>query len=888
MADNYYRLVTFVVNICPKPLRALFVSKAESDPNHLYTSVKDYLQIRESDIRKIRQIRPDQLNLIYPHFGSVDIENWDVTLLILLLKELFPNRLQQNERDCLHDITEIRNELQHIASTELVTDKEFNIAWKRLRDAVVKLKTLSGSTTLVAIEDEIKSVLHGNMPSLADVLNTWLKSLYHEQNKKFSDKISELAEEIKNLKEKLQLQHTELTKKVTTAKENSKESKKILKNASVKRKGRSGVAEKRFKVFDDKIDRMKGKLARALLEENDCKENFKDAISEILQQLTDNHRVIVTGFDNKLTYKCALAAVQERKYNRNDQCLEINNPSDWKRICSEDAQFVLFREPFGISTYDSHKVEVMCEEFDSMIQATDDDNDDVIDIVIVTNQRLLNEVTRRNEHDMLSPSSTVYIDSTTEKSTDENITADDTVHGNLLEMSRMFKKEYKLKEFNSKAKEKAESIFLKHSMVVIVGPTGSGKTSLSFELLSSYDLSNGEDNFLVISNPGELKYIKFSLRPVIIIKIYGQTSKWYSQFDRLYAAVKARQIAVITTIGLKTFQMMQANMLSHPVLEHVVRMPGSEGLNEERIDFDVKTDGTSSNVLHEGNIAHEDTNIDEQRLRRVISVRNYKIKHDTLEDGCYINDVSVLPTGDILLAASNMSKLIKVNKHYDVISTLSLNNELYLVNVCHIGNNIAVVLGFRNLLFVDVTGNMSLIRSVSTNHGYNSFTCHSDKLYVADIHSVHVYSTDGEYIKQLYTSEDKEYMYTYTDIAVSNDGSMIYILNRSNKLTTIDSSGNHLFTLDIPDIQPFNIYQNQICVDDQGFIFVLGEHIINVDEDEEEGTSTIIQISPDGQKSYGALIEIEGSDYRSIQFDSKKSALVLSGKLKMIKVLKLR
>jgi ABC-type phosphate/phosphonate transport system ATPase subunit len=147
-------------------------------------------------------------------------------------------------------------------------------------------------------------------------------------------------------------------------------------------------------------------------------------------------------------------------------------------------------------------------------------------------------------------------------------------------MSKMIKKGYELKEVNSKAKEKAESLFLKHSMVVIVGPTGSGKSSLSFELLSSFDLSNGEDNFLVISNPGELKYIKFSLRPVIIVKIYGQESKWYSQFDRLYAAVKARLIAVITTIGLKTFQMMPANMLSHPVLEHVVRMPGSEGLNE--------------------------------------------------------------------------------------------------------------------------------------------------------------------------------------------------------------------------------------------------------------------------------------------------------------------
>ena len=155
------------------------------------------------------------------------------------------------------------------------------------------------------------------------------------------------------------------------------------------------------------------KLLKSLSEENNCAQNFKQEISEIIQQLSDNHRVIVTGYDNKLTYKCALAAIHERKNVRIDQCLEVSNPSDWKRICSDDAQICLFREPFGVSTYDFHKVEVMCEEFENMLQATDDENEDVIDIIIVCNQRLLNEVIRRNDHEMLSPSSTVYIGSTT-------------------------------------------------------------------------------------------------------------------------------------------------------------------------------------------------------------------------------------------------------------------------------------------------------------------------------------------------------------------------------------------------------------------------------------------------------------------------------------------
>jgi hypothetical protein len=297
----------------------------------------------------------------------------------------------------------------------------------------------------------------------------------------------------------------------------------------------------------------------------------------------------------------------------------------------------------------------------------------------------------------------------------------------------------------------------------------------------------------------------------------------------------------------------------------------------------------SSKVLHEGNTARDDTNVDEQRLRSVINVRNYKIEHDTLEDDCDIIDVSVLPTGDILLVyrSNNNSKLIKMNKHYNVISTLSINTVLNLYNVCDIGNNIAVVLSNFRLYFVDVTGDMSLIRSVSTSHVCNSLFCYSDKLYVVDVHSVHVYSTDGEYIKQLYTSEDNEYIYTCTDIAVSNDGSMIYILNRKYKLTIIDSSGNHLFTLDIPDIEKNGIYGNRICVDDQGFIFVLGKTIIDEDRNKEE-TSTILQISPDGQKCYGALFNVEDTKHRSIRFDSNKCALVLSGKLNNIKVLKLR
>ena len=160
-----------------------------------------------------------------------------------------------------------------------------------------------------------------------------------------------------------------------------------------------------------------------------------------------------------------------------------------------------------------------------------------------------------------------------------------------LDMSKMLRNAHKPKAIDKQAKEKAEQLFVDHNMVVIVGSSGSGKTSLSFDLLSSYDLSNGDENFLVISDPGELKYVKLAFHPVIIIKFftggkYDQADawKWYNQFDRLYAGVQANQIAVITTIDSKVFQKMPATILQHPVLKHIVQLQGSPSKGSEDLN----------------------------------------------------------------------------------------------------------------------------------------------------------------------------------------------------------------------------------------------------------------------------------------------------------------
>ncbi|XP_053374538.1 uncharacterized protein LOC123532397 [Mercenaria mercenaria] len=859
MSDKYYRLITFVVNICPRPLRELFIAKARADTKHAYTSLEDYLLFRKPDIDELRRrvkISLDQFANIYPADGSVDIQTWDITLLAVLLTQLFSNQLKQNERDRLYEITDIRNNLQHIASTDIIDDQKFNTAWCGLEDAVLELSKSTGVPSLNNIEEDIKSAFTEGMPNLVEVIRTW---------KTWNNMLCM----------QLQLQNSVLTNEIKTLKEESRKSNKILTKASVKRKGRSGIAEKRMKIVDTKVERMKEKLAKALTEENDCVEAFKNDIALITQQLIENHRVIVTSHDNMLTYKCALAAVNQRNYQRTDQCLEINNPSDWKRISPEDVQFVLFREPFGRSTYDSQKVETMLEEFDSMLDAANDENDEVIDIIIVTNQRLLNEVARQNEHDMLSPASTVYIDTTSGNTPEETCATEDPVYRNLLENSRIHRQSYASKPVNKKVKAEAENMFIDYSAVAIVGSAGSGKTSLSFELLPKYDLSNGEENFLVLMDPGELKYVNFSLRPVIIIKPLAgmdfdkvEASKWYRQFGRLFSAVQEKKAAVIIMMETEVFRMWEAHMRTHPLLDHVVYMAGSRAKEMEKHKPDNVQNGLQTEKTSHYDIIPNSASRDV--IRYVKSVRDYDIGSEEI---CSFIGCCVLPTGHILLADNYSEKLTKTDRNYRVLNTIDLPGRY--TDVCYIDSNVAVVARVNlKLQFVDITEGLTLTKSVDTEHACNAVACHGNKLYVINVDTVHVYTTDGEYQNVLYTAEfDDDYSY-FRYVAVSNDGRMIYISDYNNGLVTIDSSGNHLYTLaDLP-----NKLMRGVCMDDQGYVYVLCY-------DRED--CVIMQVSADGRQTLGTVLEFDGN-YNWIQFDKMNSALLVAGNSKKLRVLTLR
>lgn len=239
MSDKYYRLVCLVVNVCPEPLRELFLKLAKSDPSRPYIDLQAYLNLRQPTIAKLKGkkvIRDDQYELIFPQNGSPDISAWDVTLLVTLIKNLF--RVQPLEIDALDEIRDVRNELQHQPNTSTITDANFDKYWKRVESAATFLaRQVSGPVYESAIDEKIKETRCNNMPNLGDTLCRFYEENIKRNNEETALKIAEMSGQIQNLQGTIKALETK-TDSVATK---SSESNILLRNASVTKSGPNGI-----------------------------------------------------------------------------------------------------------------------------------------------------------------------------------------------------------------------------------------------------------------------------------------------------------------------------------------------------------------------------------------------------------------------------------------------------------------------------------------------------------------------------------------------------------------------------------------------------------------------------------------------------------------------
>lgn len=232
---------------------------------------------------------------------------------------------------------------------------------------------------------------------------------------------------------------------------------------------------------------------------------------------------------------------------------------------------------------------------------------------------------------------------------------------------------------------------------------------------------------------------------------------------------------------------------------------------------------------------------------------NVKVKED--DRMCNITGCCVLPDGCFILTDYSNKRLKRVNKKQ--VSFIDIND--HPTDVCYLGKseNKAVVCGGQTIYFVNIMkGSMKLSRSVSLDHVCSGITSHGDNLYIIDDTSVLRYTISGERTDLVYNSPNSK----FNHVAVSANGTMLYITDENSGLTTIDRSGKLLGIIMHNDLRG----AQGVCVGHDGNVLVCGFE-----------SDTVIKVDGSGKKRLGTVIQDNGdlSDPKSLCVDNQNSKL---------------
>ncbi|XP_045181235.2 uncharacterized protein LOC123540347 [Mercenaria mercenaria] len=792
MGDKYFRLVCFVVNICPEPLRELFIKLAKDDAGTSYTDIDAYLSQKHRDVIKLkrkRKIRDDQYDLLYPSHGIADVNQWDVSLLITLITEMFDASHKPMQTYLINEIRGIRNQLQHLPNTSSMSDEDFDMYWGRLDTATMTLaKEMFNATREAEFRQKICDAKTGHLPDLGDALRIW-----------YEEKIRQIADTIQEMKIKLD-----------EVGSNTREATSILRKVIVEKPGPAGDKNKRIKTADSILMKLQASFEATIKELPDTF-NAPSEVADIRTKLRDNHCVIVTGSDNSRYFETTLAAIKGMNHNHK-RSVEMNKSSVWRHIDPEDVDLVLCRNPFGNFSYDENKAKSMADIFNSMMHTTKGDGGKSLDIIMITDSKILAECKQFHDHDILEDvvkvfddtSETHPVDLTPECRNQDVHSTCSAVNNNLKVMTSNFLKQYRISsgQVDEEILRKTRVKFRANKAIALTGPKKCGKTSVAVATASSYDPSQ----CILLTEPNDFKTIDLKNTCLVIIDEFAgkycydekDVYKWYSMFDHLYNAITAGQMNVIITCEKSKLDKSCDEVSPHPLLEHRVSMPEPTIAIKQEIHQNTELDtGPLSQIQEHQRETHNQASIpsaqrltgthvwsDKDRYKSIIRVNGERYR-------CVVEGCCLLPSGEILLADSGNDRLKKLDARYQVISVCDM--PAYPNDVCYIGNNTAVVaLTSNKLQFVDIMGGITLTKFVNTDHSCMGLAYRNNQLYVVGDSSVYIYSKDGKKESILYTHQSR---YTsFQNIALSDDGSLIYISNIKNELVTINSSGKHLYT----------------------------------------------------------------------------------------------
>ncbi|XP_053379126.1 uncharacterized protein LOC123543237 [Mercenaria mercenaria] len=801
MADKYYRLVSFLVNICPQPLRELFLKYMNADPTRAptCTTVDAYLASKKPQLQVLQRrklIRQDQWQLLFPMTGQVDESSWDITLVILLLDEFFKMQLQQLEEDAIQHIRVIRNRLQHMSETS-IADADFDVMWNILEKATIDLaKQIQPSP---AYKDRIKKDIDdtkiNNMPRLGDSLRYWYEHI-----------IMQLKLEIEDMKEIIK----EMSEHTADNAKCSRDCWTILQESSVKTVGPSGDKVKRMKTVDQILAKLNKYFITTLKEDLPANFDSPPEVADIKTKLRDVHHVVVTGFRDTRYLETALAAIHSMKYNHN-RCVEMRDSSDWRHVDPEEVDLVLCREPFGDFTFDEKRTKSMADIFSNMLQtARASDGSKHLDIVIVCDVELLQQVSNVHGHDILEEVVQVY--QPTSETTPADLTgitkeSEGVISAsaqNLLDFTAVFMDRNRDDTLHSKIIcDKAKSMLKMNKVVLITGPKKCGKTVLALYLASVYQ----PHQFLILNKPEDIKLVSLSSICLVLVEDFagkyrfeeGRACAWLEKFDMLYSVVGARKLNVIITCEEKLLKKCREEFGPHPILgniitlQHTDRVVKSEATNGETSNGNSRTQCETPMITDDGQNITESAYTTEKQNASSDALQPEKINRNLHSSDVFFIVEDMCPFGDDKFLFLNTSATVSLlNSDLDVVGTFE-THEQGVEKICQTGDQELLIVSDQRLsLYEFKTESIERIQTKNIEHGCDCLAVGEDgEVSILDGNTIYIYSElQLTYSQRLPVKERKED--DEKKMVLFSDKQCVIIAKRNCIKSVMFSSSKHL------------------------------------------------------------------------------------------------
>ncbi|XP_052255547.1 uncharacterized protein LOC127861185 isoform X1 [Dreissena polymorpha] len=240
------------------------------------------------------------------------------------------------------------------------------------------------------------------------------------------------------------------------------------------------------------------------------------------------------------------------------------------------------------------------------------------------------------------------------------------------------------------------------------------------------------------------------------------------------------------------------------------------------------------------------------------------------DEACCIEDICVLPSGQVLVVYSDNNKVMLLNKQYQVVSHCSVSDGPWVI--CQITpSEVGVTVG-KQVQFIKVNNNQLVKdRKLKFQHDCYGIASHRGDLFVTSGTELYNYSLDGKLVSKLH--ENKSDTWTVYSCAVSQTGDKLYITNyNQNKLLTLARDGSVLSIFTDPELPcPRGVH-----VTPAGQVLVCGM-----------GSITLLQIDSKGSRKL-ATLATEKYCLWSVCYNSNTDSVIVGMKNNKILVYKVK